>query len=248
MPAALPLSTLLSQVLVAYTIELDNEFERRLLQAGAGARVTSLVMWSNFMRFVGDGITVGDLPSVAGVSKARMLSTLGGMERWRYVFVGTEAAERPPTDKRDGWGSSRGLRADWIVRPTPAGRKAREIWLALFADIEKRWEERFGTEAIDELRGSLTAIVTRLDIELPEYLPIVGSANGMAADLSPRRRSAAVEPRQQISSLLSQALLAYTIDFESESELSLPLTANFVRVLDETDVPVRELPDLAGPS
>jgi hypothetical protein len=248
MPAVFPLSTLLSQVLVAFTIELDNEFERRHAQAGGGARVTSLVMWSNFMRFVGDGITVGDLLAVAGLSKARMLSTLGGMERWRYVFVGTESAERPPTEKRDGWVSSRGLRTDWVVRPTPAGRKAREIWQALFADIEQRWEERFGTDAIGELRGSLRAIVTRLDIELPEYLPIVGSANGMAADLAPPERSATAEPRQQISSLLSQALLAYTIDFESESELSLPLTANFVRVLDETDVAVPDLPDLASTS
>jgi hypothetical protein len=43
-------------------------------------------------------------------------------------------------------------------------------------------------------------------------------------------------------------LLAYTIDFESESELSLPLCANFVRVLDESGVAVRELPLAAGVS
>jgi hypothetical protein len=121
-PARAPLSTLLSHLLVAFTIEFDNEFERRLARAGGGARVTSLVMWSNFMRFVGDGITVGDLPLVAGLSKARMLSTLGGMERWRYVFVAPDPAVRPPKERRDGWGSSRGLRSDWVVRPTPAGR------------------------------------------------------------------------------------------------------------------------------
>ena len=34
-------------------------------------------------------------------------------------------------------------------------------------------------------------------------------------------------------------LLAYTIDFESESELSLPLSANFVRVIDESGVAVQ---------
>lgn len=33
MPALLPLSALLSQVLVAHTIELDNEFERRLAES-----------------------------------------------------------------------------------------------------------------------------------------------------------------------------------------------------------------------
>ena len=43
-------------------------------------------------------------------------------------------------------------------------------------------------------------------------------------------------------------LLAYTIDFEDESDLSLPLSANFVRVLDETGVVVRDLPLVAGVS
>jgi hypothetical protein len=82
-PAAVPLSTFLSQALVAHTIELDNEFERRLVQSGESARVASVVMWSNFLRFVGDGITVGELPDAAGLPKARVLSNLGGMERWR---------------------------------------------------------------------------------------------------------------------------------------------------------------------
>jgi DNA-binding MarR family transcriptional regulator len=43
-------------------------------------------------------------------------------------------------------------------------------------------------------------------------------------------------------------LLAYTIDFKGESELSLPLSANFVRVLDETGVTARDLPLAAGVS
>ena len=84
MPAPLPLSALLSQVLVAHSIELDNEFERRLAESGESARPTSVVMWSNFLRFVGDGITVGELPAAAGLRRARVLSNLGGMERWRY--------------------------------------------------------------------------------------------------------------------------------------------------------------------
>jgi DNA-binding MarR family transcriptional regulator len=254
MSAGLPLSSLLSHVLVAFTIEFDNEFERRFAQAGGGARVVSLVMWSNFMRFVGDGITVGELSTAAGLRKARMLSTLGGMERWRYVAVGSEPAGRPPKAKREGWGSARGLRSDWVVLPTPAGRTAAEIWRPLFDDIERRWEERFGADAIDELRRSLAAIVARLDGELPEYLPIVGSADGMAAGVSPLARDeTAVDgddtaSRPHLSALLSQVLVAYTLDFEQESEVSLPLSANFVRVLDTAGVAVRDLPLVAGVS
>jgi hypothetical protein len=248
MPARSPLSTPLSHVLVALTIELDNEFEQRLAQAGGGARVTSAVMWSNFLRFVGDGITVGELPTISGLQKARMLSTLGGMERWRYVFVAP--TDEPPSAKRDGWGSGRALRGDWIVRPTPAGRNAQKIWPRLFDEIEERWKQRFGADAIDELRDSVRAIVHRLDVELPESLPILGSANGMAADIPRRERRAkrTADSSLHLAGLLSQVLLAYTIDFESESELSLPLSANFVRILDETGVPVQELPVLAGVS
>jgi hypothetical protein len=248
-PVVTPISTLLSQVLVAHTIELDNEFERRFAEAGGGARVASVVMWSNFLRFVDDGgIAVGELVEVAGLQKGRVLSTLGGMERWRYVFVASARARRPPRAKREGWGSARGLRSDWVVRRTPAGRTAAAIWPELFGEIEARWEERFGADAVDELRTALRAIVARIDVELPEFLPVVGSADGMAADIPLRERRRAAADTLHLAALLSQALLAYTLDFERRSELSLPLAANFVRVLAEQGISVRDLPSAAGVS
>ncbi len=244
-PARVPLSTLLSQALVAHTIELDNEFERRLAESGESARVTSVVMWSNFLRFVGDGITVGELTDSAGLPKARVLSNLGGMERWRYVFVAPASADQPPKERREGWGSARGLRGDWLVHPTPAGRVAREIWPTLFEEIEQRWRLRFGADTVGELRGSLESIVGRLDLDLPEYPPIVASTDALAAGFSPRPRSRSPVP-VQLGTLLAQALLALTLDFESSSELSLPLSANFVRVLDEVGVLVRDIPACGG--
>jgi hypothetical protein len=68
----LPLSALLSRVLVAFTIECDNEFGRQMPHrtsnyastAGRGARLwlVSMAMWWTCMRFVGeDGITVAEL-------------------------------------------------------------------------------------------------------------------------------------------------------------------------------------------
>ena len=237
-----PLTTPLSHLLVAFTIEFDNEFERRFAETGLGRRFgISMVMWSNFLRFVGEGISVGRLPATAGLPKARVLSTLGGMERWRYVFVGTD-----PDARRDGWGSARGLRSEWVVRPTRAGRKAEEIWRPLFDEIERRWEERFGTDAIGRLRQSLAAVTGQLDFELPEYIPIVGSADGMVTVIEPRPRRA--DAAQQLCTLLAQVLLAYTLEFERESEVSMPLSANFLRVLDESDADVRALPAIAGVS
>jgi len=243
-PASLPLSTLLSQVVVAQTIEVDNEFERRLLQSGEDARVTSLVMWSNFLRFVGDGISVGELPAAAGLPKARVLSNLGGMERWRYVYVAPARSKESPGARRDGYGSARGLHADWMVRPTPAGRFAQRTWPGLFGEVEQRWVQRFGGDAIRELRGSLEPIVGVLDVDLPRSLPIVASSDGLRARFEQRPRSQATASTALVT-LLAQALLAYALDFERESDVSLTLAANVVRIL-ERELPAREIPGASG--
>jgi hypothetical protein len=65
----LPLPTLLDQVLVAFTIEFDNEAERQMPHrttshgASSGSLqapwLVSLAIWENCMRFIGEeGITV----------------------------------------------------------------------------------------------------------------------------------------------------------------------------------------------
>ncbi len=235
-----PLSTLLSRALVAFTIELDNEFERRLGDSGERARVTSLVMWSNFMRFVGDGISVAELPAATGIPKARTLSTLGGLERWRYVSAGPD-----PETRRDGYGSARGLRPDWIVRPTAAGRAAVAIWRPLADEIEDRWAERFGVAAVGELRLCLETIAGQLDVPLPEYVPIVGGSSWRLDD-AVSGGEPETQARLSLSALLSHALLSYTLAFERESELALPLSANVVRVLDEGGVSMKDAPLRGG--
>jgi len=79
------LSGLLSQVLVAFTIECDNEFERQMPHRtsnygstagrGAGPWLVSVAMWWTCMRFVGaDGITVAEL-----TRRARTGTNLPGM-------------------------------------------------------------------------------------------------------------------------------------------------------------------------
>ena len=235
---ALPLSTLVSQVVIAFTIELDNEFERRFQDAGGGARVTSLTMWSNLLRFVGDGITVRELIAAVGLPKSSVLSRVGGFERWGYVSVGTS------TGKREGYGSSRRVNDEWVVQFTPAGRRAAGIWPALPGEIGARWRERFGAAEIDELLGALRAVEERIDADLPEYLPIVSSTHMMALEPGHQKPQQAVDLPLVV--FLAHALMAYTLDFEDGSALSLPLSANVFRVLDGDGVPIRELPSLTG--
>jgi hypothetical protein len=240
MPVRFPLSTLLSHVLVAFTVELDNAFERRLRDSGQTPRVTSFVMWANFMRCVGDGITVAELPDATGIPKARTLSTLGGMERWRYVSVGPNSETR-----RDGSGSGRGLRPDWVVRPTAAGRAAAAIWRPLADEIEERWVERFGAAAVGELRLSLEPIARRPELALPEYIPIVGGANWTVVD-AVSGGTCGDASQTPLSALLSRALLAYALEFEREAGLALPLSANLVRVLDERSMNVEDVARRGG--
>jgi hypothetical protein len=68
-----------------------------------------------------------------------------------------------------------------------------------------------------------------------------------------RLRLTALQPRpdcgeNELPTLLSRALLAFTIDYERESEWSLTLTANQLRVLSADGMPLRELSRRSGVS
>lgn len=249
---ALPLPTLLSQVLVAFTIEFDNEFEHQTphritrSSSAAGSRqgpwLASLVMWSNLLRFVAEnGIRVRELQDKGG--------NLAGMERWGYIVV-----EPDPTD-----GRSKPPRADWIVRLTAKGQRAGDVWRPLFGAIEKRWQARFGEAQIEKLRESLDGLVSRIapvlaerNIDLPEYLPVLGY--GLWAKRPDRAGRKFIESEKalpsskHLSALLAQVLFAFAIEFEKESDLSLAICANVIRILTEGGVRGRDLPRMTGVS
>ena len=117
----LPLSTLLSQALVAFTVEFDNEAESQVAhwttdRTPAGARhgvwLASQAMWANFMRFIpDDGVRLRDLEALA------RLTNLNGLIRWGYV----ELAPDPADERADI------SRSDFVLRPAllacaPRGR------------------------------------------------------------------------------------------------------------------------------
>ena len=96
----MPLSALLSQALVAFTIEFDNEAEHSIPHrttshgpswSGDGAWLVSLVMWENCMRYVtGEPLTVGEL-----MLRARTATNLDGMRRWGYITIDGTGQEDP---------------------------------------------------------------------------------------------------------------------------------------------------------
>lgn len=231
--SALPVPALLSQALVAFTIEFDNESEHRIAHrttVGRGGEqprgpwLVSQVMWANVMRYVvaagTGGITVAQLHAQARTTK----DSLAGLQRWGYVKV-----------------------ADSVITATGWGRRAQRVWEPLGAEIEQRWAVRFGADH-KRLRGALEQLVATIDLDLPDYLPITfPTQNGKLETFGWLAK--AVDPRGlDLSVLLSRALLTYTIDFERESAISLPVSADTLRVLDAEPTPLRDLPRLSGVS
>ncbi|HEY2306183.1 MAG TPA: MarR family winged helix-turn-helix transcriptional regulator [Streptosporangiaceae bacterium] len=257
-----PLSALLSQVLVAFIIEFDNEFERQMPHRtsghgrtqgrGAVPWLVSMAMWSTCLRFVGDGgITVREL-----AKRVRTGTNLAGMQRWGYITVAPDPAgtrAKPP-------------RSDWVVRATTSGCRAQHVWQPLTGVIEERWAARFGTNTMAALKEPLQVVSEQLDPALPDCLPILGHGlwstpdRGRPADHKrpgPGHRRPAPEPEQHkdppqpradLPVLLSRVLLAFAVEFEHESPVSLAISANVLRVLDEHGVRVRDLPGLSGVS
>ena len=177
-----PLSALLSQVLVAFTLELDDEFEKQMRESGYAGASLSVVIWSTLMRFLaGASPSVRNLAAQSLSSEKRVKFELGCLERWSFITLEAGTADDRPIAVRPhrlagrllrgGWGSGRGIRSDWIVRPTAKGRRAIEIWTPLFDEIENRWLARFGSDDIGTLRLSLEDIAAQLDVDLPHGIP-----------------------------------------------------------------------------
>jgi DNA-binding MarR family transcriptional regulator len=248
---SLPLPALLSALLVAFTIEFDNEFEHRMPHRttrhgrtpGTGPRpwLVSMAMWVHVMRLIPeDGIGTRDLVRRSQLTPKTMQVLVRRVGQWwGYLELGPDPADGrvgPPASQR------------W-VRPTKAGREAQSIWAPLTDEIEARWEDRWGRQAVDDLRAALAEVVERLDVDLPDY-PL-GEPR-----LSPRRRTEG-DTRLPLTALLSKVLLALALDFDAHSDLSLeiytagvgsrlPICANVLRLIGDNGVVVARMPELSG--
>ncbi len=199
-----------------------------------GPWLVSMVMWFNCMRFVTDEtISVGELER-----RARTTTNLNGMERWRYVAIEPGAEARRKT-----------RRSEWHIRATAWGSAAREVWSGQFDIIEERWSKRFGPESIEQLRHALENVVSRLGLQLPDCLPILGY--GLSCKTPNQKDHTAEDPNKDkipLVALFAKVLLAFAIEFERESALSLAISANVLRILNQAGVRVRDLPVLSGVS
>jgi hypothetical protein len=239
-PDELPLCALLSAAFVAFTVELDNEFEHRMPGHGSTARkargetahgpyLVSVAMWASCLRYVSEeGVTVAEVARLA-----RTHANLDGMRRWGYVTI--DGAGRGGGARRSG--------PDSILRLTAAGRRAYEVWALLPAEIETRWEARFGSPAVERLREALRGVGETLPA-LPDTLPIL--RYGLFCEVQDTAGGGSGE--LGLGALLSRPLLAFAVGYERGVKLSLAVMLNVVRVLDGEGVRVADLPGLSGVS
>jgi DNA-binding MarR family transcriptional regulator len=145
MAPRLPLSALLSQVLISFTLEDERHSP------------VSVAMWSNVLRLLDEeGVDKRRLPALSGVSKQAIHMLVGCLERQGHVVI-----EPDPADSRAE-----------LVCLTPRGRRCEEAFAPLLDGVEARWQERYGKDEMLKLREALEALVSDLDVELPHY-PIV---------------------------------------------------------------------------
>jgi DNA-binding MarR family transcriptional regulator len=242
MPPGLPLSTLLSFALVAFTIEFDNEAEHRQAHRTSdyGGKASdpwllSLAMFLNCLQFVpAQGITKRELEQ-----QARTQPNWNGMCRWGYITF-----EPNPDDPRP-----RPPKSAWIVRATVPGRRVREMMRDLLPEIEERWRDRFGEASIASLRRALIAMLRTVPGGLPDCMPILHY--GLVCEAPNPKQRGETPLESEIANLalpvlLARVLLTFALDFEKESPVSLAICANVLRVLEPEGTMLRRIPALGG--
>ena len=127
-PEAMPLSALLSRVLLSFAVEYERD---------AGL---SLAVAANVLRVLGtEGTRLRALPALTGTSKESVRWALGILTR------GDLAAEDPDP------AASRGK----VARLTPRGLDAQRLYHELTGEIERRWRDGFTPAVTAALRASL---------------------------------------------------------------------------------------------
>ncbi len=240
MARRLPLPTLLSFALMAFTIEFDNEAEHRLPHrtsdfggSASEAWLVSLAMYFNCLQFVAEpGITMRALER-----EARTQPNWDGMRRWGYIFFAPD-----PNDVRP-----RPPESEWLVRTTAKGQIAREAMREVLPEIELRWRDRFGADTLATLRRSLIAMLRTIPGGLPDCMPILRFGLVCRGPKAREERPSEGElAGLALPILLARVLLAFALEYEEDSPLSLAICADLLRVLEPEGTLAYRIPALAG--
>lgn len=232
----LPLPVLLSRVLGHLTAQVEEA-------AGVGDDVPSLAVWSNILRCVADagagGLDERELPEAARISSRLATAAITG-------------------SVRRGWMTAEGSGKKRRLELTDSGRTAAKTWPDQLAALDKQWNET-------PLRRVLEELVGQLELELPHFPASYGAADPSATGapfIRPKKPPEGVvhgtdwRPVHRgegdtvsalpVTALLSQALMAFTIDYENGFPWPLHSTLTRLVHIDVEPKPLADLPEGHG--
>ena len=140
--ARLPLTALLSKVLLALAIDFDDhsDLSLEIYTAGVGSR---LPICANVLRLIGDnGVAVARIPELSGVDKMAIDNWVRILDKCGYVEVATDPGRR----RRQ-------------ARLTPKGVRARDAYFQWTESLEGRWPDGRSSAAVRRLRRAAEQIV-----------------------------------------------------------------------------------------
>ncbi len=223
MPASLPLPSLLQVAL--------RGMERIYSEGGAGKPpIPSLDLWANLLRAVDPtGIDRRDLPSILRLSKRAVRTRVSTAVRHGWV-------EELKDDRNEG-----------TVRLMPRGADVVAQWKDLQRTAEHTWQVRAGLHVSASLRTALEDLVASFPLEHPHYPASYGPADasitgGNGVEWKPVYRVGTDTVSDlPLSALLSQAMVAFAMQYEELSPVALSLSTTVIRQIPSEGLPLREL-------
>lgn len=188
-------------------------------EEGAGKHpFPSLDLWANLLRGVDRaGIDRRELPSILRLSKRAVRTRVSTAVRHGWV-------EDLLNDRSGG-----------TVRLTSRGFEVVARWKGLQRRAEDMWQARTGLQLSNRLRSALEDLVAEFPLEHPHYPASYGPADasitgGNGVDWKPVYRVGANTVSDlPLSALVSQALVAFAMQYEELSPVALSLSTTVIR-------------------
>jgi DNA-binding MarR family transcriptional regulator len=138
----LPLTALLSKVLLALALDFDDhsDLSLEIYTAGVGSR---LPICANVLRLIDDnGVAVARIPELSGVDKMAIDNWVRILDKCGYIEVATV-----PGGRRR------------VARLTPKGVRARDAYFQWIETLEGRWPDARSSGAVRRLRRAAEQLV-----------------------------------------------------------------------------------------
>ncbi len=139
----LPLTALLSKVLLALTLDFDDhsDLSLEIYTSGVGSR---LPICANVLRLIGDdGVAVVKIPELSGVDKMAIDNWVGILDKRGYIGVATDP----------------GGRRRRVARLAPKGVQACNAYFQWTESLEGRWPDARSAAAVRRLRRAAEQLV-----------------------------------------------------------------------------------------